>query len=75
MLRWLCELGDAGLEPIMHIAGKITTYTGHWWIDEQIANGAERQLIRRLEKMSGSKILNIAFTSKDTFRRSKSAVR
>lgn len=62
---WIQELNAAGLEPIMQIVGKIRTYTGHWWIDEQIRNGAERQLIRRLDAEPGSRLLNIAWTKRD----------
>jgi hypothetical protein len=65
---WLIELRDLGMEPEMQLVGKITTYTGHWWIDEQIVNGAERQLIKRLDRMPDGKILNIAFTKRDTLR-------
>jgi hypothetical protein len=71
LAKWLSELRSLGMEPTMQLVGKITTYTGHWWIDEQIRNGAERQLIRRLDKMPDSTLLNIAFTKRDKFGRKK----
>lgn len=58
--RWLLSLVDAGLEPIMMIAGKVTTYTGDFRIDDSIRKGAEKHTIRRLSKSKDDKLLNVA---------------